>query len=481
MGMVKEKVRSMHNSLNKLMVSKILRNSITGDIEDLQHLEKYLHRVSHIPGLSDYLKGLLRDANNKSGSALLFERIGKQLNTSAKKQTIENFLYSWAVKGKEKHEYYYHQEGLCVPRFVVLSPTMRCNLHCRGCYSGLYDTSGELSFDEIDDVIHQAREIGSYFMVISGGEPFVRKEELLELFEKYHDMFFMVYTNGTLIDDKTIAKLAELGNVAPAISLEGYEAETDRRRGKGVYEQATRTIRALSDAGILTGASITYTRENVELVSTPEYVDHLIDLGAVFAWYFMFMPVGSDPVLDLVPTPRQRRDCGNRISEIRKSRPIFLADFWNDGPAAGGCLAGGKTYLHILHDGSIEPCVFAHFKVANIRKTPLKYVSSTPFFRSIREEFPYNKEGNLKRPCMIIDNPEVLRSAVQKHVANAGHDHSEDLVKDPKVIAWIDEYAKEFAALTDKQWLEEIEKPESRWYKEGNVYKNLFSRSYRRI
>jgi len=481
MEMVKSRLKRVNEAFSKQMLTKTLLQSVTGNIDDLLHLKKHLHHVENVPGLSEYLNGLMRDAENRTGSALLFERIGKQLNTESKKKLIENFLYGFAVKGNEKVNNFYEQEGLCVPRFIVMSPSMRCNLNCTGCYSGLYEKADELTEEEIDGILSETRDLGSQFVVVSGGEPFVKKDEWMRLFDKYSDIFFLVYTNGTLIEDEDVKKLAELGNVVPAISLEGYEKETDGRRGPGVYKKATDTIRALSQAGVIVGTSITYTRDNIDTICTPEYIDHLIDLGAIFSWYFMFMPVGKDFILDMVPTPQQRLECGRRINELRKQKPIFLADFWNDGSAAGGCLAGGRVYLHILNDGSIEPCVFSHFKVDNIRDKTIKEATNSEFFNSIRNEFPYNETGNLKRPCMIIDNPDVLRNAVQKHVVAGGHEHSEDLIQDEKVISWIDSYSKEFADLTEPLWQQEISDPNSRWYKEGKNYKKLFSKEYRKV
>ena len=221
-------------------------------------------------------------------------------------------------------------------------------------------------------------------------------------------------------------------------------------------------------------AVITYTSENIDLITTDEFVQYYIDKGAIFAWYFMFMPVGKDPILELVPTPEQRVYCGDRVAELRKNHPLFMADFWNDGPAAGGCLAGARHYLHILNSGRIEPCVFAHFGVDNIRDVSILEAANSPFFKAIRQEFPYNDIANLKRPCMIIDNPQVLRKVVDEHLIPEGHQHSEDIIRDPEVVEWIDDYAEEFKNLTDPVWLELIEDPNYRWYKHGKEYKELF-------
>jgi MoaA/NifB/PqqE/SkfB family radical SAM enzyme len=286
-------------------------------------------------------------------------------------------------------------------------------------------------------------------------------------------MFFLTYTNGTLLDQKTVDALAQLGNVAPGISVEGYRETTDARRGKGVYDKVLAAADRLTRAGVLFGVSVTYTRGNVPEVTSDEFVRHWIDRGAIFAWYFMFMPVGKDPVLELVPTPEQRLTCGQRIAALRRKYPIFLADFWNDGPASAGCLAA-RAYLHILNSGRIEPCVFAHFGLDNIRDKTIVEAVNSPFFEAIRREFPYNQEGNLRRPCMIVDNPQVLRRVVAEHLVPAGHVHSEDVVAEPGVVAWIDEYAARFKTLVDPLWEAQTADPADRWYREGREYRNLF-------
>jgi MoaA/NifB/PqqE/SkfB family radical SAM enzyme len=351
---------------------------------------------------------------------------------------------------------------------------MRCNLNCTGCYSGLYTKDGELTEAELDDIFAQCRDMGVYFVVISGGEPYTMKRTLLKLFKKYNDMYFLTYTNGTLLDERTVKRLAKLGNVAPAISVEGYGEHTDARRGPGTYGKVISAMDLLKKHGLLFGMSVTYTRDNIGLITRDEFIRRYLDKGVIFAWYFMFMPVGKDPILELVPTPEQRLYCGQQVERLRSRYPMFMADFWNDGPAVGGCLAGARNYLHILNSGRIEPCVFAHFGMDNIREKSILEAANSPFFKAIRSEFPYNREGNLKRPCMIIDNPQVLRRVVEEHLAPQGHEHSEDIVRNPEVVAWVDDYAQRFKNLVDPIWLKMIEDPNYRWYRGGKDYRNLF-------
>jgi MoaA/NifB/PqqE/SkfB family radical SAM enzyme len=460
--------------MGRFLLARHLSRFLTGSYEDLRRLIRTINKRPpvHNLGLMCMLRSLERDLDTRSGNAALFARIGQQLSRRAKQKIATNLIYNWGIVGARKRAALMN-ESMWVPQFVVISPTMRCNLRCTGCYSGLYTKKGELSEAEICRVLDECKSFGDYFVVVSGGEPYVLKDMWLRIFRRYNDMFFLTYTNGTLLDQPTVDELARLGNVAPAVSVEGYRDQTDRRRGAGVYDKVLAATRRLRDAGVMFGVSVTYTRENVEEVTADEFVRHWIESGAIFAWYFMFMPVGKDPVLELVPTPEQRVACGQRVAALRQRHPIFLADFWNDGPAGAGCMAG-RTYMHILNSGQIEPCVFAHFGLDNIREKTILEASNSPFFRAIRRSFPYNENANLRRPCMIIDNPRVLRKAVTEHLVPAGHQHSEDLIQDPGVVEWIDRYAARMQELTDPIWEAQINDPKDRWYKEGQEYKNLF-------
>jgi len=447
---------------------------LTGEYADLRRLVASMNaRPSRDSfGLRSLLRAMERDIDTRSGLAALFVRLGRLLNPRAKRRLLRNLIYNWAAIGARRRNEL-AAVGNWVPSFVVMSPTMRCNLKCTGCYAGLYSKKGELSEAEIRRVLDECRSVGAYFVVVSGGEPYLLKDMWLRLFRDYDDMYFLTYTNGTLLDQKTVDALARLGNVAPGISVEGYREATDARRGAGVYEKVLEATRRLREAGVLFGVSVTYTRQNIPEVTSEAFVRHWVDQGAIFAWYFMFMPVGKDPLLELVPTPEQRVFCGERIAALRRSHPIFLADFWNDGPASAGCLAA-RTYLHVLNSGQIEPCVFAHFGIDNIREKSLVEAVNSPFFKAIRREFPYNAKGNLRRPCMIVDNPKVLRKVVAEHFVPSGHAHSEDVISDPSVVSWLDDYAVRLAELVDPVWEAQIADPTDRWYSQGQEYKNLF-------
>lgn len=317
------------------------------------------------------------------------------------------------------------QLGHGLPGFIVISPLARCNMRCVGCYAGAYgDREPFLSYADMEKLLNEVRGWGSRFVVISGGEPtmFWRSvggdnRGLRDLFAQYSDMAFLMYTNGTLIDDTMAAQMSELGNVSPAISIEGFREQTDARRGPGAFDAIVSAMEALRRHRVLFGASVTYTSRNVDTVASEEFLDLLIDLGCVYAWYFMYIPVGRDPDLSLMVTPEQRRVMCETTWRWTNTRPIFVADFWNSGVHTQGCIAAGRSkgYLHVTHRGDICPCVFMMYSNLNIHETdsdtPLLDAVRSGFFASIRRG-QEERQNNPLAPCQIVDHPEVLKEAV---------------------------------------------------------------------
>jgi MoaA/NifB/PqqE/SkfB family radical SAM enzyme len=343
------------------------------------------------------------------------------------------------------------------PHMMVISPTMRCNLRCAGCYSAYYNRKDALSTADLDRIFREAKDLGMRFVVVSGGEPFMR-EDFLELCERHSNMIFMTYTNGTLIAERELApKLAKLGNVIPCISVEGYEKETTARRGVGVWNRILTAMAALKDEGVIFGFSGTPTRLNNELIVSDEFIDFYTERGCMIGWYFSYMPVGRDPDLSLMPTPEQRLHRMQRIREIRASKPVVAADFWCDGPLVGGCLSAGRRYFHINAQGGVEPCVFHQFHVHNIKDVSLKTALSSDYFKYVRQR---NREvTNIYRPCPIIDRPQILRDALEKFHPTPSQEGA-DKIK--SVLAdGLDEYAVRLKKVMDPVWQREFpDKPE---------------------
>ncbi|MDH5406796.1 MAG: radical SAM protein, partial [Candidatus Aminicenantes bacterium] len=315
--------------------------------------------------------------------------------------------------------------------------------------AGDYTKGEDLDYQTVSRVITEGYDMGIHFITISGGEPLLWGD-LLRLFSEHNDVYFQIYTNGTLIDEQMARELASLGNVAPAISVEGLEKETDDRRGKGTFARIMTAMEKLKENGVMFGFSATPTRQNSDLLASEEFIDFYIEKGCFFGWYFQYIPIGRNPDINLMSTPQQRNRLREMIHQWRANKPIFIGDFWNDGPYVGGCIAGGRQYLHINHKGDVEPCVFTHFALDNIKTKSLKEILKSDFFRMIREKQPYT--DNLYVPCMIIDNPQVLREIVALSGAHPTHQGAESVISDPRIKAHLDRYAAEMHRLTDDLW-----------------------------
>ena len=376
--------------------------------------------------------------------------LGKQAITGAnprvRNRAAMNFFYRYLVAGGVKRKAFLRKHGFVPPYLLVISPTMQCNMKCYGCYAGSY-AKRDLELEAVTDVIDQGKEMGAYFVVLSGGEPFFWPD-IYRLFERQSDVFFQVYTNGSLIDRTTARRLANLGNVLPCISVEGLEQETDARRGQGAFQRITEAMDALREQGVLFGFSATATRYNNDFVVSDRFMDFYERKGCSIGWYFNYVPVGRTPRMEMMPTPEQRIERRRRLVRLRETRKMILADFWNDGPLTGGCIAGGRSYLHINSSGDVEPCVFTHFALHNIKQHKLIDVISSDFFRAIRERVPYCE--NLLRPCLIIDHPALLREIVARHGARPTHPGADALLDDFKDD--LDRYAARYGELADEEW-----------------------------
>ena len=396
--------------------------------------------ITRDPLWSAVVQGVHEKLRNGHPAIGVARRLLTRMNPNVRKNIVGSLIVHETLLGAAKrHAIEDAGLGYYPPSFFVVSPSMYCNLKCYGCYASEYDPKEQLSFEEMDDLMNQAKDLGMYFCVISGGEPYCYKP-LLDVFEKHRDMTFQTYTAGMHLTDAVVDRLAELGNVVPCISCEGFEAETDRRRGKGAFKKVIRAMHRLREKGIVFGFSATVTCENAEVISSEKFIDFYSEQGCLIGWYFQYIPIGRSPVFELMATPEQRAMVGRRVRRWRECKEIFLVDFWNDGEHAGGCIAGGRKYFHVNNRGDVEPCVFCHFASDNLREKPLREILGSGIMTAIRKRQPYHED--LRRPCMLIDNPHVLRDVVAETDAYPTHPGAESLIT--KFAEPLDEYAKAF-------------------------------------
>jgi len=438
----------------KTLLSLVPRMSV----ENLIRASKFAEKLTRVERDRETIK-LLREMFEQGHPAVMMAKeVLERLSPNCRNKLIENLFVNAFLIGTDQREIEMpKKEGFRPPMFLVISPTMRCNLRCPGCYAGEYEQHQGLSTEEVDRVISEAKAMGTYFITMSGGEIFCRPD-MFDIWTEHNDVYFQLYTNGTMIDEKTARRLEECGNVAPMISLEGFRDRTDARRGQGTYDKVMRAFDNLREAGVMFGTSFTETRENMHEIASDEMIDLLIEKGAMVAWYFQYIPIGREPHVELMPTPEQRDWLRRRVLEVRESKALFIGDFWNDGYYVEGCIAAGREYIHINANGDVEPCVFCHFSVDNIRDRTLKEALNSDFMKAIRKRQPYR--DNYLTPCMLIDEPTVLREAVAKCHAHPTHDGAETLITDLK--QQIDEYAGSYRAIADEAWEKEYEEKNKR-------------------
>lgn len=368
---------------------------------------------------------------------------------------------------KEKH-------GIYPPSFVVLSPTQRCNLNCTGCYASSKIDAPTLPYKVIDKIIDEVyNEWGNRFMTISGGEPLIYKDgekTIFDVWEKYKEMFFLFYTNGFFIDREKAERLAKLGNVTPAISVEGFEKETDKRRGVGVFKRILKSMENLRNSGVPFGVSVTATSENADVLLQDKFYDFFFDeQGSSYMWMFQLMPIGqAKDMKNLMINPEQRLKLYRNWENLLENKKYCIADFWNSAVLSNGCIAYGRHggYLHIDWNGNIMPCVFIPYyqdNIINLHKQNKKLADAlfSDLFvngRKWQGEYGLNnpeKPDNWLMPCSIRDHYHDFKHKILPGNAKAEDESSRIALTSEEYERTMDEFDNELKNLTRQIWEKE--------------------------
>lgn len=439
---------SFANNVKRLGIEQAFKYLYKDPEKNLRNLIDWADKFSK--GEFVEQRAAIRSAIEDPGNAYypFIRRLLAEVDPDVLKTIAVNFFINANLVGWPRQEELRKAYNCNIPWAVLMDPTSACNLHCTGCWAAEYGSKLNLSFDELDSIIAQGKELGVYMYIYTGGEPLVRRKDLIALCEKHDDCIFLSFTNGTLIDEEFADDLLRVANLVPAISLEGDEEDTDFRRGEGTYRKARRAMELLRDRKLVYGISSCYTGKNWESITSEEYYDSLIEMGAYFIWYFHYMPVGNDAVPELLPSPGQREAVYRRIRELRAKKPLFAMDFQNDAEYVGGCIAGGRRYLHINAKGDVDPCVFIHYSNCNIREHTLLEALQSPIFMAYHDNMPFNR--NMLRPCPMLENPELLRKMVVGSGAHSTDPESPECVE--HLCAKCDRYAAEWAPKADELW-----------------------------
>jgi len=356
------------------------------------------------------IRGFLLD--EKNNWHVFAEKLSQEVDPGCLRKVMECFFVNSMLDGIPRAHEVEEKYDINVPWVILMDPTSACNLSCVGCWAAEYGRKYNLSYELLDSIIRQGKEFGIHFYIFSGGEPLVRKKDIISLCRAHQDCYFFAFTNGTLVDDELCRQMKEVGNFSLAFSIEGDREATDFRRGEGTYQKVIEGMERMREHRLLFGYSACYHHYNTENVISDQFVDDMIERGCRYAWYFTYIPVGKQARTDLLATPEQRALMFRRINEIRATKPLFGMDFWNDGQYAKGCIAGGRRYFHITAAGDVEPCAFIHYSNVNIHDVSLLEALQSPIFKAYRKRQPFNE--NPLRPCPLLDNPEVLVDIVKE-------------------------------------------------------------------
>ena len=394
--------------LLKLAINYLGKNPLKNLPKLIRIAEKFAINDSDKQAVS-YYKSILSDPENNYANML--RRFIGSINPGCLKKMMTNFIINSGFKGRKLADEKSKEMGVNIPWTILIDPTSKCNLKCKGCWAAEYKKTSSLSFKTLDRIIREGKELGIYMYIYSGGEPFIRKNDIIKLCKIHNDCMFSCFTNGTLIDDRCAEELAEVGNFIPSISIEGWEEETDLRRGSGTYAKVIEAMDCLKKVNVPFGFSVCYHSKNYDSVASDDFIDFMIDKGAYFGWYFTYIPIGQNAVMDLMVDAEQRKYMYYRVRSLRQTKPIFVMDFWNDGEFVNGCIAGGRKFFHINANGDVEPCAFIHYANLNINNCSLAEALKSPLFIEYKMNQPFNI--NHLRPCPLLDNPAKLRQMVK--------------------------------------------------------------------
>lgn len=435
--------------LQRAMVELLLRYLVNNPIAKLPKMIKLAEKMDRGKLHTSQIQAIRTALSDETGNwHCLVKDLFAQVDLRVLQRVMESFVVNANLVGAVRASAIAQQYDCNVPWAILMDPTSACNLSCMGCWAAQYGDGHNLSYEVLDSICRQGKALGIYFYILSGGEPLVRRKDLIRLCEAHQDCFFFAFTNGTLVDNEFCEELRRVSNFTLAFSIEGDEAATDLRRGKGTYRKVIAAMERMREHRLLFGYSTCYHRYNTESVGSDEFVDQMIAHGCRFSWNFTYIPVGKEANVDLIATPKQRTYMYRRIREIRETKPIFALDFWNDGEYTQGCIAGGRSYLHINAAGDVEPCAFIHYSNVNIHEVTLLEALRSPLFMAYRKRQPFNQ--NHLRPCPLLDNPEMLAVMVKEAGAKSTEMKAPENVDD--LCARTAPAAEEWAKVADCLW-----------------------------
>lgn len=349
----------------------------------------------------------------------MYLKMAHRLLWETDKRLLANFAWNFGWRGMLSVQRFKRRlkRGEYFPPFLYISMLNSCNLRCQGCWVDVAAKQEKIPEEAMHRLIHEAVEAGNSFFGILGGEPFMHKE-LLDILGQHPDCYFQIFTNGQLITPEIAGRMREMGNVTPLVSVEGTEIVSDQRRGK--KDVLSRTLNGLQnclDARLLTGVSTSLCKTNFEDLLQESWLDRLIEMGVMYAWYHTYRPVGPEPNPDLALTPQQQRQVRRFVVEMRCRKPIALIDAYYDHEGKALCPAATGISHHISPWGQIEPCPIVQFAKESIHdpRGIRQTIQSSAYLEDFRRT-----AAKATRGCIVLECPDLLKGVVERHGAKDG-------------------------------------------------------------
>ncbi len=283
----------------------------------------------------------------------------------------------------------YEESGHHIPPFLIASIASKCNLRCAGCYAragGICSENQgekELSVDEWKNVLTEASELGTSFVLLAGGEPLLRRD-IVGLAADFPNMIFPIFTNGTLLDKGYLELFEKHRNLIPVFSIEGDSKETDLRRGEGVSENVEKAMDDLHTRGILFAASVTVTNRNLATVVTESFLRDLRSKGCGAVFFVEYVPAEKGTE-GLVLSESEAESLNKEVGRFKAQfTDMNIFAFPGDEKYMGGCLAAGRGFFHVNPFGGAEACPFSPFSKLNVKEHSILDILASPFFEEVR-------------------------------------------------------------------------------------------------
>lgn len=342
-------------------------------------------------------------------------RLAGRMVKQSEPRLLWKFAYNFGFKGMLSVQQFKRRlkRGVHFPPFLFISIISSCQLRCQGCWVDVAGKREMIDYDNLDRIIRDAKKHGNSFFGLLGGEPFLHPR-IMDILAAHPDCYFQIFTNGQLITRDVAKKLRKCGNATPLISIEGSEVVSDERRGS--KEVLNRTMEGLENCvreKLIVGVATSVCQTNYDLVSEA-WLQRLIDMGVMYAWFHTYRVVGPKPASHLALSADQVVELRKFVVRMRNKMPIGIVDaYWDDKGEALCPMATGVSH-HIGPSGAVEPCPIIQFATESIYDNESLYDTLTK--SSYLAEFR-QKSAEATRGCVMLERPDLVRDIVQRHGA----------------------------------------------------------------